>query len=63
MIPGGRIQDRYGPKVGATLGGLFLAAGCILAGLMKSYLGWSSASACSAASAWAWATRRRRPRR
>lgn len=39
MIPGGRIQDRYGPKIGATLGGLFLAGGCILAGLMKSYLG------------------------
>src|SRR4051812_43905009 len=39
MIPGGRIQDRYGPRFGATLGGLFLAAGCILAGLMKTYLG------------------------
>ncbi|HLW67369.1 MAG TPA: MFS transporter, partial [Gemmataceae bacterium] len=39
MIPGGRLQDRYGPKLGATLGGLFLAGGCILAGLMKSYLG------------------------
>jgi OFA family oxalate/formate antiporter-like MFS transporter len=39
MIPGGRIQDRYGPKLGATLGGLFLAGGCILAGLMKSYTG------------------------
>lgn len=39
MIPGGRIQDRYGPKFGATLGGLFLAGGCILAGLMKSYTG------------------------
>lgn len=39
MIPGGRVQDRYGPRVGATLGGLCLAAGCILAGLMKSYLG------------------------
>ena len=39
MIPGGRIQDRYGPKVGATLGGLFLAVGCILSGLMKSYTG------------------------
>src|SRR5262249_11662460 len=25
MIPGGRVQDRYGPRVGATLGGLFLA--------------------------------------
>src|SRR5436190_415780 len=39
MIPGGRIQDRYGPKIGATLGGLFLACGCILAGLMQSYTG------------------------
>ncbi|HKN19525.1 MAG TPA: hypothetical protein VJW95_06995, partial [Dissulfurispiraceae bacterium] len=39
MILGGRIQDKYGPKVGATLGGLCLAAGCILAGLMKSYSG------------------------
>jgi OFA family oxalate/formate antiporter-like MFS transporter len=39
MIPGGRIQDRFGPKVGATVGGLFLAAGCIVAGLMKSYTG------------------------
>jgi len=39
MIPGGKIQDRFGPKVGATLGGLFLAAGCVLAGLLKSYSG------------------------
>ncbi len=39
MIPGGLVQDRLGPKVGATTGGLFLAAGCVLAGLMKSYLG------------------------
>jgi len=39
MIPGGRLQDRYGPKLGASLGGLSLAAGCIIAGLMKSYLG------------------------
>jgi OFA family oxalate/formate antiporter-like MFS transporter len=39
MIPGGRIQDKYGPKVGATAGGLFLALGCIIAGLMKSYTG------------------------
>lgn len=39
MIPGGRIQDKYGPKLGATAGGLLLAAGCILAGLMKSYTG------------------------
>jgi len=39
MIPGGRLQDRCGPKLGATLGGLCLASGCILAGLMKSYTG------------------------
>jgi OFA family oxalate/formate antiporter-like MFS transporter len=39
MIPGGRLQDRYGPRVGATLAGLCLGAGCILAGLMRSYLG------------------------
>jgi OFA family oxalate/formate antiporter-like MFS transporter len=39
MIPGGRIQDKISPKFGATLGGLTLAAGCILAGLMKSYTG------------------------
>ena len=39
MIPGGRIQDKYGPKVGATIGGLCLALGCVVAGLMKSYTG------------------------
>jgi MFS transporter, OFA family, oxalate/formate antiporter len=39
MIPGGRIQDRYGPRLGATLGGLCLAGGCILAGVLKSYTG------------------------
>ena len=39
MIPGGRLQDRYGPKLGATVGGLALAAGCIIAGLMGLILG------------------------
>lgn len=39
MIPGGRVQDRWGPRLGATLGGLLLAGGCVVAGLMKSYLG------------------------
>ncbi|MBA4064802.1 MAG: MFS transporter [Isosphaera sp.] len=39
MIPGGRIQDRFGPRAGAVAGGLCLAAGCVLAGLMKSYTG------------------------
>jgi OFA family oxalate/formate antiporter-like MFS transporter len=36
MIPGGRIQDKFGPKIGATAGGLFLALGCVVAALMKS---------------------------
>jgi len=39
MIPGGKIQDKLGPKVGAITGGLFLAVGCIIAGLAKSYGG------------------------
>lgn len=39
MIPGGRIHDKFGPKFGAIVGGLCLAAGCIVAGLMKSYTG------------------------
>ncbi len=39
MIPGGRIQDKFGPKVGATIGGLCVALGCIIAGAMKSYTG------------------------
>ncbi len=39
MIPGGRIQDKYGPKTGAIVGGLFLAIGCIIAGISKSYTG------------------------
>src|SRR5439155_17983985 len=38
-IPGGILQDRLGPKVGATAGGLCLAAGCVLAGVMRSYAG------------------------
>lgn len=39
MIPGGRVQDRFGPKVGATIGGMSLALGCIIAGASKSYAG------------------------
>ncbi len=54
MIPGGRIQDRLGPKVGAITGGLFLAVGCIIAGLSKTYAGLAS----WAASAWALGMRR-----
>jgi OFA family oxalate/formate antiporter-like MFS transporter len=39
MIPGGRIQDKFGPKVGATIGGLSLAFGCFIAGYMSSFQG------------------------
>jgi len=39
MIPGGRIQDKISPRFGATVGGLTLAIGCIIAGIMKSYFG------------------------
>jgi MFS transporter, OFA family, oxalate/formate antiporter len=37
MIPGGLLQDRLGPRLGATLGGVLLGGGCILAGLGRSY--------------------------
>ncbi len=39
MIPGGIIQDRFGPRLGATLSGLFLAIGCMIAGLSRSLVG------------------------
>lgn len=39
MIPGGRIQDKISPRFGATLGGLCVAIGCIIAGLMQNYTG------------------------
>ena len=39
MIPGGKIQDKISPKFGATVGGLFVAGGCIIAGMMQSYTG------------------------
>ena len=39
MIPGGRIQDKISPRFGAIVGGLFLALGCIIAGVTKSYTG------------------------
>ncbi len=39
MIPGGRIQDKYGPKVAASIGGLAIGLGLLIAGFMKSYTG------------------------
>jgi OFA family oxalate/formate antiporter-like MFS transporter len=39
MIPGGKIQDKWGPKIAASLGGIAIGLGLILAGAMKSYTG------------------------
>jgi len=39
MIPGGRLQDKKGPTLTATLGGIAIGAGLILSGMMKSYNG------------------------
>ncbi len=40
MIPAGRLQDRIGPRWVATIGGISVALGCIIAGLAgSSYLG------------------------
>ncbi len=39
MIPGGRLQDTKGPTVAASIGGIAIGLGLILAGAMKSYTG------------------------
>jgi nitrate/nitrite transporter NarK len=40
MIPAGRLQDKIGPRWVATIGGVAVALGCIIAGLAgSSYLG------------------------
>lgn len=39
MIPGGMIQDKLGPRLGATMGGVLLGIGCVLAGMIQSYPG------------------------
>ncbi len=39
MIPGGRLQDTKGPTVAASIGGIAIGLGLILAGVMKSYTG------------------------
>ena len=36
MIPAGRLQDRIGPRWVATLGGVLVGLGCLIAGLMGS---------------------------
>lgn len=40
MILGGRCQDRFGPRITATLGGVFVALGLGLASQSTSYMAW-----------------------
>ena len=39
MIPGGKIQDKYGPSVAGTIGAVFMGLGMIIAGTSHSYAG------------------------
>jgi MFS family permease len=39
MIPGGKIQDKYGPSVPGTIGAIFMGLGMIIAGVSHSYAG------------------------
>jgi MFS family permease len=39
MIPGGKIQDKYGPSVAGTIGAVFMGIGMIIAGTAHSYAG------------------------
>jgi MFS family permease len=38
MIPAGRLQDRYGPRIAILLGGFLAGLGCIICGLGGSSL-------------------------
>jgi OFA family oxalate/formate antiporter-like MFS transporter len=40
MVPAGRLQDRIGPRIVATIGGLLVGAGMILASFTTSFLGY-----------------------
>jgi OFA family oxalate/formate antiporter-like MFS transporter len=40
MVPAGRLQDKFGPRIVATLGGLLVGIGMILAGTTTSCLGY-----------------------
>jgi len=39
MIPGGKIQDKYGPTVAGSIGAVFMGLGMIIAGSMHTYAG------------------------
>jgi OFA family oxalate/formate antiporter-like MFS transporter len=40
MIAAGRFQDRYGPRLTATIGGVLVGAGFILISTTNAYVGW-----------------------
>lgn len=40
MVPAGRLQDRMGPRLAATIGGLLVSAGMILAAVTGTYWGY-----------------------
>ncbi len=40
MVPAGRLQDRIGPRIVATIGGVLVGAGMILASFTTSFLGY-----------------------
>jgi MFS transporter, OFA family, oxalate/formate antiporter len=40
MVPAGRLQDRIGPRIVATIGGVLVGAGMILASCTTSFLGY-----------------------
>ena len=40
MVPAGRLQDRFGPRIVATIGGLLVGSGMILASFTISFLGY-----------------------
>lgn len=40
MVPAGRLQDRMGPRLAATVGGLLVGAGMILAAVTGTYWGY-----------------------
>ncbi len=40
MVPAGRLQDRMGPRLAASIGGLLVGAGMILASIMGTYWGY-----------------------
>ena len=33
MIPAGRLQDRFGPRIAILVGGLLAGVGCVISGL------------------------------